>query len=318
MSHLIGIDIGGTNIKAALFDATSGVCLEQETAPTRDREMESGVPAWAEGARHLVERFERVCGGERLPVGISAPGLAKRDGTAIGWMPGRMSGIENFAWADFLQRKTHVLNDAHAALLGEVWQGAAKGGKDVLMLTLGTGVGGAAICDGRLITGHLGRAGHFGHISLDPQGHPTITGTPGGLENAIGNATIAERSQGRFATTHEMLEAVNHGDVQAIEVWRRSMRALAAGMASLINCFDPEIFILGGGISIGAGDALLRPLSSFLYEMEWRPGGHRVKVVLAELGEWAGTYGSAWQVMQRPASRKTRAAASKPRKSRAR
>jgi glucokinase len=300
--HLIGIDIGGTNIKAALFDGITGDCLEQETTPTRDREMSGKVPAWAEGVRHQVEKFERVCGGNKLPVGISAPGLANRDGSCIAWMPGRMSGIENFVWSEFLGCETHVLNDAHAALLGEVWQGAAKGGKDVLLLTLGTGVGGAAMCDGKLITGHLGRAGHFGHISLDPQGRPTIAGTPGGLENAIGNATIQDRSQGKFATTHEMIEAVNNGDVNAIEVWRKSVRALAAGVASLINCFDPETFILGGGIAAGAGDALFRPLDSFLYEMEWRPGGHRVKIVPAELGEWAGTYGAAWRVMQSSAS----------------
>ena len=294
--HIIGIDIGGTNIKAALFDSVTGDCLEQKTMATRDGEMVGKVPAWADGVRSLVKAFERVCGGKKLRVGISAPGLAKRDGSCIGWMPGRMIGIENFMWADYLSRKTFVLNDAHAALLGEVWQGAAKGSKDVLLLTLGTGVGGAALSDGRLITGHLGRAGHFGHISLDPLGRPTITGTPGGLENAIGNVSIKERSQGHYNTTHELLDAVNAGDVHAVEVWRRSVRALAAGMTSLINCFDPEIFILGGGIATGAGDALLRPLGSFFYEMEWRPGGHTVKVVLAELGEWAGAYGAAWRV----------------------
>jgi glucokinase len=268
--------------------------------------------------RHLVERFEQVCGGEAMPVGISAPGLAKRDGSCIGWMPGRMRGIENFVWADFLKRTTHVLNDAHAALLGEVWQGAARGGKDVLLLTLGTGVGGAAMCDGKLITGHLGRAGHFGHISLDPLGRPTITGTPGGLENAIGNVSIGERSQGKFETTLDLLDAVKRGDVNAIEIWRRSLRTLAAGMVSLINCFDPETFILGGGIATGAGDALLAPLGGFLYEMEWRPAGHRVNVVLAELGEWAGTYGSAWRVMPQalPAGTKAPGVAKKPRKSR--
>jgi glucokinase len=318
MSHVIGVDIGGTNIKAALFDAGSGACLSQETMPTRDRETVGSVPAWAEGVRHLVERFEQVCGGENIPVGISAPGLAKRDGSCIGWMPGRMMGIENFVWADFLQRRTYVLNDAHAALLGEVWQGAAKGGKDVVLLTLGTGVGGAAISDGRLITGHLGRAGHFGHISLDPLGRPTIIGAPGGLENAIGNVTISERSQGKFGSTLDLLDAVKNGDVHAIEVWRRSVRSLAAAMISLINCFDPEIFILGGGIAAGAGDALLGPLDGFLYEMEWRPAGHRVNIVLAELGEWAGTYGAAWQVMQQAprSGKKTRTSAKAGRKPR--
>jgi glucokinase len=296
--HIIGIDIGGTNIKAGLFDSETGDCLEQKLAATRDGEMVGDVPAWADGVRSLVAAFDRICGNGSLPVGISAPGLAKRDGSCIGWMPGRLRGIENFVWSDFLGRQATVLNDAHAALLGEVWQGAAKGAKDVLLLTLGTGVGGAALCDGRLITGHTGKAGHFGHISLDPAGAPTIAGTPGGLENEIGNATISERSGGRFNSTRELLDAVSTSDPFAIEVWRRSVRALAAGMASLINCFDPETFILGGGIAAGAGEALVKSLNGFLHEMEWRPGGNRVNVVLAQLGEWAGAYGAAWRMVE--------------------
>ena len=297
MSKVIGVDIGGTNIKAGLFDAETGASLSRRTTPTRDGEKVGDVPAWAGGVRDLVEGFERECGVAGLSVGISAPGLAKRDGSCIGWMPGRMAGIENFVWSEFLQRKACVLNDAHAALLGEVWQGAAQGGRDVLLLTLGTGVGGAAMCDGKLITGHTGRAGHFGHISLDPRGAPTITGTPGGLEDAIGNATVHARTQGRFASTRALLDAVKEGDAFAEEVWLRSVRALAAGLTSLINSFDPQTFILGGGIAAGAGEALLGPLRSFLDEMEWRPGGHHVEVVPAQLGEWAGTVGAASRVL---------------------
>lgn len=296
--HVIGIDIGGTNIKAALFESETGECLARRMTPTCDGEKVGVLPAWADGTLLVVEELENEAGVKNVPVGIAAPGLARRDGSCIGWMPGRLAGIENFVWADFLKRKAWVQNDAHAALLGEVWQGAAKGSVDVLLLTLGTGVGGAAMSGGRLLTGHLGRAGHFGHISLDPLGRPTITGTPGGLENAIGNATIGQRSKDRFSSTHALLQAARAGDEEAIEIWRTSLRALSAGMTSLINCFDPEIFVLGGGIAAGAGEDLMRPLAGFLYEMEWRPGGQSVKVVLATLGEWAGTYGAAWQVSQ--------------------
>jgi glucokinase len=297
MSKVIGIDIGGTNIKAALFDSKTGACLKRQTAPTRDREKVGDLPAWAESVRLLVMGFEDACGEHNLPVGISAPGLASRDGSCIRRMPERMAGVENFVWAEFLHRKVVVLNDAHAALLGEIWQGAGKGGSNVLLLTLGTGVGGAALCDGRLITGHIGRAGHFGHISLDPLGKRSIAGTPGALEDAIGNATIQARSEGQFASTQALLDAVREGHQHAIEIWQGSVRALAAGMTSLINCFDPETFILGGGIAAGAGDALLKPLTSLLDEMEWRPVGGRVNVGLAKLGEWAGTYGAAWHVL---------------------
>ena len=290
---IIGIDIGGTNIKGALFDA-DGRVIEKQTAPTRDGEQIDGVPAFAANVRELVRHFETKAAQTDLLVGISAPGLAKRDGSCIAWMPGRMIGIEGFQWSDFLQRQARVLNDAHAALLGEVWQGAAKGSSDVLMLTLGTGVGGAAMLDGKLVTGHIGRAGHFGHITVDHHGAPTIVGMPGGLENAIGNATIAQRSIGRFTMTADLIEAVKANDSEAWRIWEESIRALAASAASLINAFDPEVIILGGGIAAGAGELLMQPLQRWLDEFEWRPGGHRVKFVIALLGEWAGACGAAW------------------------
>ena len=280
-----------------LFNATTGECLDRATTPTCDGEQDGDLPAWSSGVRKLVERFEAQADATSLPIGISAPGLAARDGSCISWMPGRMHGLEGFRWADFLKRPVHVLNDAHAAILGEVWQGAAAGARDAVMLTLGTGVGGAVISDGRLLTGHIGRAGHLGHITVDHRGGPDITGTPGSLEDAIGNSTVTVRSEGRFTSTHALLNAVNAGDENALRVWNTSVHALAAGMASLINCFDPETFILGGGIAAGAGDVLMNPLRELLDQMEWRPGGQRVKVVLATLGEWAGATGAARHVM---------------------
>ena len=211
-------------------------------------------------------------------------------------MPGRMEGLAGFDWPAFLQREVRVLNDAHAALLGEIWQGAAKGLRDVVLLTLGTGVGGAVVSDGRLLRGHIGRAGHLGHVSLDPHGAPDIANTPGSLEDAIGNVTIAKRSGGRFKTTRELIDAVSRGDAFAEKVWSESLRALAAGIASLINCFDPECILLGGGIAAGSRDLLLKPLEHWLEEFEWRPGGHRVRLGITALGEWAGAHGAAWNV----------------------
>src|SRR5207248_10157438 len=140
-------------------------------------------------------------------VGVSAPGLAAADRRCISHMPRRLQGLEGLDWTEFLGvgRPVPVLNDAHAALLGECWIGAAQGLQNVAMLTLGTGVGGAAMVDGKLLRGHVGRAGHLGHICLNPYGTPGITGTPGSLENAIGNCTIEERTLGRFRSTHDLV-----------------------------------------------------------------------------------------------------------------
>jgi glucokinase len=186
-----------------------------------------------------------------------------------------------------------VLNDAHAALLGEVWQGAAKGYRNVILLTLGTGVGGAVLVEGRLFKGHIGRAGHLGHVSVNADGLPDIVNTPGSLEQMIGNYNLAERSQGRFTSTRKLVEAHLAGDAEATSIWLRSIRYLAAALASFINSFDPEIVIIGGGIA-QAGSALFDPLGRELDRFEWRPMGHHVPVIAAALGEKAGAIGAAY------------------------
>jgi glucokinase len=181
--------------------------------------------------------------------------------------------------------------------LGEVWLGAAKGFRNVIMLTLGTGVGGAAMVDGQLLRGHLGRAGHLGHSCLDIDGPPDVTGTPGSLEVAIGNCTIAERSQGRFQTTHDLVAAHRAGEAAATAVWLKSVRALACAIASFVNILDPQAVVIGGGIA-ASGAALFEPLQRFLDEAEWQPGGARVKILPALLGEFAGAFGAAWNALK--------------------
>ena len=187
--------------------------------------------------------------------------------------------------------KVIVLNDAHAALIGEVWKGAARDMKDVILLTLGTGVGGAALVDGKLLTGHIGRGGHFGHISLDADGELNPMNCPGSLENAIGECTIKKRCNQKFQSTRELVEAHLAGNADATKVLNQSLRGLAAGIASLINILDPEAVILSGGITQG-GSAILAPVEARLEEIEWRPGGHKVKLLIAENQDWAGAYGA--------------------------
>lgn len=296
MSVLIGIDIGGTQIKAAAFSA-EGALLHQRTAPTEDAPGHS-PPRFASHARALVQELETAVGERVERIGISAPGLAAKDARSIAYMPGRMHGLEGFDWSAWLGRSVPVLNDAHAALLGEAWQGAARGMQDVVMLTLGTGVGGAILADGKLLRGHIGRAGHLGHVCLDPLGAPTITGMPGGLEDWIGNHNIAARSEGRFATTHELVAAYEDGDAFAAKVWAKSVRALGCAIASLVNIVDPEAVVIGGGIA-RAGNSLFVPLQSVLDEVEWRPAGAKVRLLPATLGEWAGAYGAAFAALRR-------------------
>ncbi len=282
--NAIGIDLGGTQIKAVLVSA-AGEVLRREARPTND-----GDPrGWLECVRALAAEF-----GEGPRLGVSAPGLTAPDGGSIACMPGRMKGLEGLNWTAWFDRggRIPVSNDAHAALVGEAWIGAARGLQNAIMLTLGTGVGGAILADGRVLRGHLGRAGHFGHTCLDPHGAPSIAGMPGALETFIGNGNIRERTGGRFDSTHALIAAVGDGDPGATHSWRESVRALACALASFINILDPETVILGGGIT-QAGDALFTPLREELERVEWRPTGVGVKLMPAALGEWAGAIGAA-------------------------
>ena len=296
-AQVIGIDLGGSHIKAALINAATSACLAQITALTRDGESEDGRPAFVAEVERLIQRLETEAGQRIGKVGISAPGLANPNGRRIEWMPGRMHGLAGLDWPEALGRAAHVLNDAQSALLGEVWQGAARGARDVVMLTLGTGVGGALMSDGRLLRGRLGRAGHLGHLTVDAQGPGDIVKTPGSLEDAVGNASLARRSGGRFTMTRDLVVAAGQGDAFASQVWEQSMRALAAGLASIINVTDPEVVVLGGGIAAGARARMEEPLARWLDAFEWRPGGNRVRIEFATLGEWAGAIGAGWAAL---------------------
>jgi glucokinase len=290
MDYAIGIDVGVTNVKAVVVTPGGEVLARQsfETHPARSD--------WPWGVKLRLEEMESARGPAKW-VGLAAPGVAMADGSCIRWMRLRLEDVQGFKWGEFLGRRVPVVNDAQAALLGEVWQGAARGAKNVFMLTLGTGVGGAAMVDGRLLRGHLGRAGHLGHICLDLEGEKDIASTPGSLEVMVGNYTIARRSRGQFQTTHALVEAVRGGDAAARDVWGRSVRALACAVASLVNVLDPEVVIVGGGIAV-AGDVLFGPLRRELREVAWSLEGEEVRVVPAELGEYAGAIGAAWEAIQ--------------------
>jgi glucokinase len=295
MKHAIGIDLGGTNIKTVIVD-DAGRVLDRRTRETNDRV--DSIESWADFIRATIADFEQATGTSVVHVGLSAPGVPSADARCVEFCPGKVIGLERFDWTDALQRDrvVPVLNDAKAALLAEAWAGAAKHHPNAILLTLGTGVGGAVLSDGRLLMGAHGRAGHLGHISLDPFGSKSILQAPGALEMWIGNHNVAARTGGRFRSTHELVEAVRLGDAEAVAAWRRSIRALAAGIVSLFHAFDPDAVIIGGGIA-RAGADLFDLLNAELEEFEWCPTGERVPIIPAALGEWAGAIGSAYHAM---------------------
>ena len=298
MDRIFGIDVGGTQVKARAFAADGTVLASHQVS------LESSEKG-PQRVREALEILSRECGQSPDGIGIAAPGMAARDESCIAFLPESKVKLEGLRWAEFLNVEVpvRVLNDAHAALLGECWQGAARDYDNALLITLGTGVGGAILWEGQLFRGHLGRAGHFGHLCLDPDGEPGLFGMPGSLEDFIGEQTVQARTRGKFASTRDLVQAVEAGDAEADAIWRRSLERLACGLGSLINILDPEAIIIGGGMA-RAGDTLFRPLQEALDQLEWCPTGVGVKLVPAELGEWSGACGAAFRVRENPSREK--------------
>ena len=288
----IGIDVGGTNIKGVLINK-NGEVLKKVTKETDKK----GV-LW----RHTAFRVLQELQGDRtdnFSIGLSAPGVANETQDAIACMPGRLEGLEGLKWADFFKvNKVNVLNDAHAALLAEFTFGVAKGTANFVMLTLGTGVGGAIMINGSIYKGFNGIAGHFGHMSLDANSSKIgITNMPGSLEDAVGESTIFSRSNGKFETVKELVDAYNKGDQLAEALWMKSVKELAIGICSICNILSPEKVIIGGGVA-NAKESLFEPLGSFMDLYEWRPGGKKVIIKQAQFNEYAGAIGAAAFALQ--------------------
>lgn len=282
----IGVDLGGTRIKTVAVDGKGGLLYQEYTA-TND-----GFENWKQTVRSSVEQVKSAIGVSDFVVGISAPGIPDQYNEVIQFMPGRLNGLENFNWTSFLDKRTWVVNDAVAALMAEATLGAARERKNVVLLTLGTGVGGAILIDGKPYQGSFQKAGHIGHMSMNCEEQADITGMPGSLEDAIGNCTIHKRSMGMYNDTHSLLEAYRKGDHFARWVWLTSVRKLAVAIASVSNMISPECVILAGGIT-EAGNDLVEPLESFLSIYEWRPGGNKLQVLKAQFNDMAGAIGAA-------------------------
>ena len=293
MTYAIGIDLGATNIKI-LAVGPGGDVLVDRTAPTEDGPDRK----WAATIRTTIHDIEDRLNGTADHIGLCAPGLIHTDEHAVSWMVDRMLGTIDFDWQFHLGRsdKVPVLNDGHAALYGEVWLGAARGMRNVVALTLGTGVGGAVLIDGRLLKGHIGRAGQLGHVGVDANSTQDVCNMPGGLDDLVGNATVARRSSGRFRDTADLVRAYEAGDSAATELWLATVHYLACGIASLINTVDPEAVVIGGGV-VQAGASLFGPLEDAMARVEWRPNGYRVPILPARLGVHAGAMGAAGYAM---------------------
>ena len=318
---VLGIDIGGTTLKAALVrrDGSFGEARSKSSRlPDRD--------SFRRALQGLVRELARALpSGARLSaVGIGCKGTIARGACRVRTLPGAfryLEGVPLDAWiVGALGRRIGVTldNDARAALAGERRWGAARGKRDVVLLTLGSGVGGAIAAAGRMLDGHANVAGHLGHVVVEVDGPDCSCGNRGCLEaifsaRAIEGAALAAIRRGcesrlyeRFAARPEALtcldvfSAAAAGDALAGEIVRRGVAALGAALAGIASALDPELFLLGGQIA-EAGRALFAPLRRDLDRRTARLLGRRIPIRRAALGERAGVAGAAalgWDALE--------------------
>ncbi len=296
MTEVIGIDLGGTAIKLGRF-TQDGRCLQSLSVPTPQ-------PAYPdETIEMMVYAIEKLAPGMAniSAIGVGTPGPADAAGR-IAKIAINLEGWIDIPVATLIQSRTGVPtivgNDANCAGLGERWLGAGRNYRHSILLTLGTGVGGAVFINGELFTGHTGSAGELGLISCDPDGHPCKSGNNGSLEQFLSGQAI-RRMTGKEPKELGILAAA--GDRDALEFWNSYGRNLGVGLTSIMYILTPEVAIIGGGISASAKyflPAAKQEIDRRVMETS-RPG---FKIVAAQLGNQAGIAGAAklaWELLER-------------------
>jgi glucokinase len=298
--YSIGIDLGGTNLRAAAIDR-SGKMLDKIAAPT---DFVNGRDAVLHDIVSNIEKLREKCGGDGLKgIGVGVPGFIRIKEGFITNSP-NLPYFENFPVRDELSKRlnTQVIleNDANAAALGETWMGAGKDYDDLVLLTLGTGIGGGIISGGHILRGSLGMAGELGHITVVPNGNPCACGNQGCLEkHASATAIVAMAHMlhlGENMTSKDVADlAAQPGEAgdKARSVWKNMGEALGIALATLVNTFNFPLYLLSGG-PLPAWD-LFAP--HMLRVCEQRSLTYRLSKPVIEkaiLGNEAGLYGAAY------------------------
>lgn len=313
----IGVDLGGTNLRIAAVEER-GTLLEKTILGTQvARGRDFVIDEMTQAVRATATKFPQL---QLAGIGIGVPGIIDMASGMLRESP-NLPGWHDYPVRDEIERRlqTKVIleNDANAAALGEKWLGAARECDDMLMLTLGTGVGGGIVLGGRVWHGTRGMAGEPGHITIHPDGPPCPCGNRGCLEQyasatavvrmareviATGNSPVLQRAAENPEFGAKVIYQMGvQGDRDAQEIFRRVGWALGIGIADLINVLNLPIYVIGGGVA-SAWDAFLPPLleevrkRSFVYRAtapESASAGQKTIITQALLGSDAGLYGAA-------------------------
>ena len=306
--YCFGVDIGGTTVKMGYFTEEGDLLEKWEIKTRKEDNGENILPDIAASIEKKIEE-KNISKAEIIGVGLCAPGPVDAEGVIykavnLGWgvmnVQEKMEGI--------IGLPVRVGNDANVAALGEMWKGGGQGSNNIVMVTLGTGVGGGVIVDGKIVTGYKGAGGEIGHIHIkDDEEKACGCGNKGCLEQYASATGIARLARHRLAEddlpsslraldSHKLdakavFDAVKEGDVVAMEIANKFGKYLARGLAMIASVTNPEKFVIGGGVS-KAGDVLFEYIEKHFKPFAFH-GCHDTKFVLASLGNEAGIYGSA-------------------------
>lgn len=320
-SWAIGIDLGGTNIKAAVVDEAEGV-VYQDSQPTDAEAGPEGVVRQLAllASEHFQRGSEMLDPGTFAGIGVGAPGAVDSTKGLLSYPP-NLPGWGRYPLRDALQSRLEqahglaapilIENDANAAAYGEAVFGGGNSFRDFMMVTLGTGVGGGIILDRKLYRGPNGTAGEIGFMIIDFEGESVHAGVRGTIESLIGKQRIVELACGMLddpkasprlmelcslnpskVSPRHLEQAAKEGDPVALRLWQRVGSILGVGLANIVALMDIRKFVIGGGIA-AAGDLIFEPALMQLHRSTLPSMHEGLEIVPAKLGNSAGVCGAA-------------------------
>ncbi|WP_099467081.1 ROK family glucokinase [Konateibacter massiliensis] len=305
----VGVDVGGTTVKIGLFHADGQVLDKWEIVTRKEENGKYILPDIADSIEEKLSE-QKISKAQVAGIGIGVPGPVKADGTIL--------KAVNLGWSIFnveseLEQLTGLKvkagNDANVAALGEMWQGGGRGNNNLIMVTLGTGVGGGIIVNGEIITGTNGAGGELGHMHVEDNEIDFCNcGKQGCLEQMASATGVVRLAKKALEATDKpsvlrtgeisaktIFDAVKENDELAMEVAEKFGKYLGTALANAAAMTDPEIFVIGGGVS-KAGDILIDYIKKHYVKRAF-PACQDAKFSLAELGNDAGIYGAAKLVL---------------------
>jgi len=309
---ILGIDLGGTKILTAVANSQGKMLSRDHSITPAKKGHEAVIQSILESVYRALEQAD-VAVSALTAIGVGAPGISNPE-TGILFTSPNLPGWRDVPLRDIVQeklgKKAFLINDANAAALGELYFGAARGARNFIYITISTGIGGGIVINGNIYSGALGTAGEVGHMTIDDDGLMCNCGNRGCWETLASGTALAREARHRIkegvrtsileyaggdvekVTAQVIHSAAEQGDSLAKELIARTGYYVGVGLANIINIFNPELIVIGGGLS-NIGDMLLEPAFEVAGERAYKEAFQTVRFASAELGRNSGVLGAA-------------------------